>query len=346
MTFGTSVACVICLLYSSRCAWFKFGNWSIACWTFCFAVAKFVLPFKSFLACVTLFNAAVISLGVTTTSGVPLINASAFATAWLYAFCLSESALTKLPSAFVCSLSAMPCFNCVIALFNSCAVCLTLFTPATVVAFCTCCFNASFCAWLRSLELLINAVASSFACWTLALPFNACFAALTCWIACSTSVCVALPPLAFEMIFSAFVTAVLYACCFAWSASVKLTVAFVASLSAIACFKLPIAVFKFCAFCLIWFASSTVCAPLIWLVTACFCALFKLSNEPKDCVACCFAASKFSLPFKAFLDVLTCPAAWLITVGSNEGFVVWSIIPCAVVTALLYASFLFGLASV
>ena len=207
LTPVTSSACDTWSFNAVFCGWFKFGNWSMAVFALSLATCKLWLPFKSPLAWVTCCNAWATCCGSTFAFGVPLMICSACATALLYAFCLSVSALTKLPFALVWSLSAIPCFNCVIAWFKSCAVCLIVFTFATVCAASTCCFNASFCAWFKSFAFVITCFAASFARCTLSLPFNACFASFTRCIACSTSVWLALLPFALDKIPSACATA-------------------------------------------------------------------------------------------------------------------------------------------
>ena len=92
MTSVTSGACVIWLSNDCFCASFKCVKFANCCFACCFAFAKLSLPFN---ACFAAFTSLVMLSTCACTSLVPLClfnNASAFATACLYAFCLSGSA--------------------------------------------------------------------------------------------------------------------------------------------------------------------------------------------------------------------------------------------------------------
>ena len=114
--------------------------------------------------------------------------------------------------------SLIPFWSWPIAVFNSLAVFCAAVTPATVVALSIWLVAAVDCALFKLLYEANARFADSFAWATLLSPFKSFLAWFNWFSAAWTCVSFALLPLAL-VIASACVTAVSYACCFGWSAS-------------------------------------------------------------------------------------------------------------------------------
>ena len=334
---ATVVDCCTNCFNASFCAFVKWLKPSIAVFACCLAFSRFWVPLSAAFVVFTWFIAASTwSLG--TFVPVDLFKIfSALRTASLYAFFFSGSASAKFWLPSVVSLSFKLFFKLPIAVFSSWAVWMACVTSATVCAWLMFPVTAPFCALFKLSNVDNVWFALFLASVTFLSPFNACLVVVTVESAASTCDWFAFVPFAWLIIFSAAVTALLYAVCFSVSASVKLTLCFTWSLSWIPLIKRSIAWSNCSALVFTWFTVLIFGAFVTCVFKSCFWALFKWLNWLMLAVVSCFLFAKFCTPLSAVLLVFTWLAACVTADGSSVGWLVALMIFSALVTAVLYA---------